>query len=119
MLYILKNTTNSIDVTVSNETTISGATYLFELINLERKSKVRFIPENITNTDVNRFDTFSFSTIDANPIVLTGSTCNIHLHIGPYSYTVYDQISPSNLDPTLSNGIVETGLVWVETNPNI
>ena len=119
MIYIQKDTTNIIDVTVSNETSLTNPTYLFELINLERKSKVYFIPENVTNSDVNRFDSFSFSTVDLDPVVLTGSTCNIHLHIGPYSYTVYDQTSPSNLNPTLSNGVVETGLVWVQTNPNI
>ena len=119
MIYILKDTTNTIDVTVSNETTLTGATYLFELVNLERKTKVYFIPENVTTDDKNRFDSFTFSTIDLDPIVLTGNTCNIHLYIGPYTYTVYDQTSPTNLDPTLSNGVVETGLIWVQTNPNI
>jgi hypothetical protein len=113
MIYIQKDTTNTIDVTVSNETTLTGATYLFELVNLERKSKVRFIPENVTGADVDRFDSFTFSTNDLDPIVLTGNTCNIHLHIGPYSYNIYDQTSPTNLDPTQSNGIVETGLIWV------
>jgi hypothetical protein len=59
MIYIQKDTTNTIDVTVSNETTLTGATYLFELVNLERKSKVRFIPENVTTDDKNRFDSFN------------------------------------------------------------
>jgi len=119
MIYILKDTTNTIDVTVSNETTLTGATYLFELVNLERKTKVRFIPENVTTNDVNRFDSFTFSTVDLDPVNLIGPDCNIHLHIGPYTYTVYDQSSPTNLNPTLSNGVVETGLIWVQTNPNI
>lgn len=110
MLHLKQNQLNSCDVTVSNESELNNPNYLWVLTNLETKDKKYFIPFNATVPHAGRFDTFTFTTYPLQPEVFTGSTCNIHLQQGQYSYTIYDQVSATNLNPLLSNSIVETGL---------
>jgi len=113
MLNLLHNQLNSLDVTVSNESESNNPTYLWVLTNLETKDKKYFIPFNATVPHAGRFDTFTFTSYPLQPEVFTGSTCNIHLYQGQYSYTIYDQVSSTNLNPLLSNGVVEMGLATV------
>jgi hypothetical protein len=110
MLHFKQNDLNSCDVTVSNESELNNPNYLWCLTNLDSNVKKYFIPYNATVANATRFDTFTFSTNRLEPEVFTGSTCNIHLAQGQYRYTIYDQISPTNLNPALSNSIVENGL---------
>jgi hypothetical protein len=110
MLHLNINALNSCDVTVSNESELNNPNYLWVLTNLETKDKKYFIPFNATVPHAGRYDTFTFTSYPLNPEVLTGSTCNIHLQQGQYRYTIYDQVSSTNLDPLLSNSMVETGL---------
>lgn len=110
MLHFKQNDLNSCDVTVSNESELSSPNYLWCLTNLNSNVKKYFVPYNATVANATRFDTFTFSTNKLQPEVFTGSTCNIHLEQGQYRYTIYDQISPTNLNPALSNSIVENGL---------
>ncbi|CAB4136860.1 hypothetical protein UFOVP1479_37 [uncultured Caudovirales phage] len=116
MLHILNNQINSLDVTVSNESELNNPNFLWVLTNLETRDKIYFLPYLDDVTHAGRFDTFIFSTYPLDPIVLTGSTCNIHIQQGQHSYTIYDQVSSTNLDPLLSNSVVETGLAWMEAN---
>jgi hypothetical protein len=116
MLHILYNNTNNLDVTVSNESELENPTFLWVLTNLETRDKIYFIPYPSDVPHAGRFDTFTFTTFPLEPIVLTGSTCNIHIKQGQHTYTIYDQVSPTNLNPLLSNSVVETGLGWVEQN---
>jgi hypothetical protein len=110
MLHFKQNLLNSCDVTVSNESELNNPTYLWCLTNLDSMVKKYFIPYNATIPNATRYDTFTFTTNRLEPEVLTGSTCNLHLAQGQYRYTIYDQISSTNLDPLLSNSMVETGL---------
>jgi hypothetical protein len=114
MLHLKQNDLNSCDVTVSNESELNNPTYLWVLTNLETKVKKYFIPFNATVPHAGRFDTFTFNSNNYISEVFIGSNCNIHLQQGQYSYTIYDQVSTTNLNPTLSNSIVETGLAVVE-----
>lgn len=114
MLHLISNNQNTVNVTVSNESDLSNPTYLWVLTHLETKEKVYFIPTNISSSHSLRYDSFTFNTNSYIPQVLTGLTCNIHLLQGQYSYTIYDQISTTNLNPAYSNSVVETGLAWVE-----
>ena len=110
MLHLIQNAVNSCDVTVSNESELVNPNYLWVLTNLESKDKTYFIPYNVTVPHAGRFDTFTFTTYPLQPEVLTGSTCNLHLKQGPYTYAIYDQVSSTNLNPVLSNNLVEMGL---------
>ena len=110
MLHLNQNALNSCDVTVSNESELNNPNYLWVLTNLETKDKKYFIPFNATVPHAGRYDTFTFTSYPLQPEVLTGSTCNIHLQQGQYTYTIYDQVSSTNLDPLLSNSMVENGL---------
>lgn len=110
MLHLKQNNINSCDVTVSNESELSNPTYLWVLTNLDSNVKTYFIPYNATIPNATRYDTFTFTTNRLSPVVLTGSTCNLHLAGGQYRYTIYDQVSTTNLDPLLSNSMVENGL---------
>jgi len=110
MLHFQQNSIVSCDVTVSNESELNNPTYLWCLTNLDSNVKKYFIPYNATIPNATRYDTFTFTTDNFAPEVLTGSTCNLHLKQGQYRYTIYDQISTTNLDPLLSNSMVETGL---------
>ena len=90
MLHILYNNTNNLDVTVSNESELNNPNYLWVLTNLETRDKKYFIPYNATVPHAGRYDTFTFTSYPLQPEVLTGSTCNIHLQQGQYTYTIYD-----------------------------
>jgi hypothetical protein len=116
MLNLLHNQLNSLDVTVSNESELNNPTYLWVLTNLETKDKKYFIPYNATVPHAGRYDTFTFTTYPLSPEVLTGSTCNLHLAQGQYTYTIYDQVQPTNLNPLLSNNVVEVGMARMEQN---
>lgn len=114
MLNLLHNQLNSLDVTVSNESELNNPTFLWVLTNLETKDKIYFIPFNVTVPHAGRYDTFTFTTNPLIPEVYTGSTCNIHLAQGQYTYSIYDQVSVSNLNPQYSNNIVEVGMARME-----
>lgn len=115
MLHLFKNIQNTVNVTVSNESELNSSNYLWVLTHLETREKVYFIPFNISVPHEGRFDTFTFNTDETQAQVFTGSTCNIHLlGQGQYQYTIYDQVSPNNLNPLLANSIVENGLAWVD-----
>lgn len=116
MLHLYKNIQNNVNVTVSNESELSNPTYLWVLTHLETRDKVYFIPYNISVPHSERFDTFTFNAVTDLPIVLTGNSVNIHLEQGQYSYTIYDQVNQTNLNPQYSYSVVETGLAWVEQN---
>lgn len=116
MLHLLKNIQNTVNVTVSNESELINPNYLWVLTHLETRDKVYFIPYNISIPHSERFDTFTFNSDETSPVILTGSSVNIHLQQGQYQYVIYDQVSSTNLNPIYSNSIVETGLAWVEQN---
>lgn len=114
MIHLLSNNQNTVNVTVSNESELTNPTYLWVLTNLETKEKTYFIPYDISVPHSERFDTFTFNANNYIPEVYTGSTCNIHLAQGQYQYTIYDQVSQTNLNPIYSNSVVESGLAWVQ-----
>lgn len=63
------------------------------------------------------YDLFCIEVNDSIPQVLTGATScgqtNVHLIPGEYSLAVFEQYSPSNLNPQLSNDLIYNNLVTV------
>ena len=103
MLLIKTGQTNTMVVTVSQNSTISNPQWLFSFTHIFSKDNVTFIPTDIS-THKNRYDEFEFVEGSG------GGQVNFPF-IGLYLYGIY-QNSPAqygNLNPSLSSGIIESG----------
>jgi len=106
MIHITQGQTNKVVFTATENVTIVGNVYfLVEFVSEQTKSKYY-----CTGTDLSGFP-YRFNEFDitekANP-VLTNSEVQLSVP-GQYVYNVYQQSSPTNLDPANAISIVETG----------
>jgi hypothetical protein len=110
MLFINKNSANYLITTLTELQTLTGATYF--LVNLN--SQDSNIEYNVICSDVSSATTRynKLVLIESTSENLTGST--ITLPVGEYIYKVYEQISSTNLDPTISTSLLEQGLITVD-----
>ncbi len=99
-MLIEKNKTNTVILTLSEKTTLTNAYYLFEFISDETNNKVYFIPTDISPNKV-RYNEFTII-----------EPTNMSLTVGTYKYTIYEQASSSNTNPSGLN-VVEIGRVDV------
>ena len=101
MLQINKAETKSWYLTLTEKTTIANPTYLFSITNRQTNTDYNFILVDVSPyTD--RYNKFQF---------IEGVTAE--LYTGEYMYKVYAQSSPSNLDPSLADELVEEGILKV------
>ena len=105
MILITKNTTNNIILTLAEKTTLTNAVYLFEVTNDSSEVVKCFIAEDISPNKqrYNEFDLIENATED-----LLNGTFELGLS-GFYTYNIYEQTSTTNLEPTLSTNLIETG----------
>lgn len=96
-------------ITVTELTTIQNPKYLFEFIEEQSDDKVYCILENVS-TATERFDEF---------VIVDGVDVTFPYN-GFYSYKVFQQESDSNLNPDLSDGLVEEGRahIYEEESPS-
>lgn len=112
MIQIQQGQSNDVVLTLSEKATLTNPVYLFEFRNGFTNTPVYFIAQNVSpHTD--RYDEFTITetsvTDDLDP--LHGI---VQLNpAGSWSYTVYEQSSTTNLDPTLTTSVVESGKVQV------
>lgn len=124
MIYITQNSNNKIFVNVSNFKQLSNPTYLWSLKNAQSDNRTTFIPRNITSTYsskyANKYDIFEFDTFkdQAEILITTGGTnCNLHLEDNnEYWLGIYEQISPTNLNPMLSHDKLLASLSFIFVN---
>lgn len=102
MLKILKDSTSILIVTVTELTTVSPVFYLFEFEHEQSFLKYYCILDNISLA-TERYDEFE---------LVDGVDLNFD-YDGYYTYRIYQQISSTNLDPLLSDGLVEEGRAHV------
>lgn len=102
-------------LTLSEKTTVSNATYLFEFKDNQSKVLIYFIAIDISSFK-DRFNKFLIAE-KTNPNNLIGEVELIN--DGQYAYAIREQASTTNLDPLLSGAIVETGKVQVKTDSQI
>jgi len=109
MLRIQKNQVSNLIVTVTELTTVSPVHYLFEFEHEQSFLKYHCILVNIT-TGIERFDEFQLE--DGVDVTFD--------YDGYYTYRIYQQTSDTNLDPDLSDGLVEEGRahVYVTDSPS-
>ena len=102
MIQLTKGQTQNIILTLTEKQTLTSPNYLFVFENRSTNTDVKFVKLN--NTDISqykeRYNEFS---------IVVNSYFNTSLN-GQYTYTVYEQASPSNLDPTGLN-LLETGIM--------
>ena len=104
MLTIEKGQTKYIYATLAEKTTISSPTYLFSVTHIQTEIEYNTILNDVS-TFSERYNKFQ---------IIEGVTQNFK--IGEYAYTFYAQTSTSNLNPSLANEIVETGIFQVDPN---
>jgi len=106
MLKIIRLQSNSVPVTLTEKTTLASPYYLVVFNNLATNELVYAICPD-TSTQTTRYNLLTI--IESNTsIPLSGQ---VKLIEGTYQYKIYEQTSSSNLDPSLSTSLVETGLL--------
>lgn len=114
MIYIKKNTTNNVVLTLSESSSLASPSYLFEFI-----YEANLTPNNIyfTTTDtslaVDRYNLFVI-TEDVSGSTTGGTSTALSLMGGQYYYNVYEA-SASTLSISGTTGrIIETGRMVVD-----
>ncbi len=102
MLQLTKGQTQNIILTLTEKQTLTNPNYLFVFENRSTNTDVKFVKLN--NTDISAYkERYNEFTIVVN------SYFNTSLN-GQYTYSVYEQASTSNLNPTGLN-LLETGIM--------
>jgi hypothetical protein len=108
MILLQENTANIVVLTLTEKTTINAPTYLFRFVNKQTNQEYVCIQSD-TSVFKSRYNKFTITTQTTTPNPLLGQ---LKLSLGDeYEYYIYAQISTTNLDYTLSNEMVETGLM--------
>lgn len=101
MLHFTKGQTEKVIVTLKEKATLSAPNYLFIFTSKVTNLQIKFVLLN--NTDLSAYkDRFNEFSLVVNTYFATALP-------GEYGYTIYEQMSSSNLDPSLATGILETG----------
>lgn len=125
MIYVYQDQINDAAIPASINKSLGSPYYLWSMTHKLSGQQFRFIPYHIPPCVTYKvsYDLFNFDIDDSIPQVLTGATMtgqtNVHLIPGEYFLKVYEQTSPSNLNPTLAYNVVNETLVnVVGTNAN-
>jgi len=114
MILLLPNVVNKVALTLTSVSTLSSPYYLFELENNQTFEKYYFTAPDQSGYPES-YNLF-FVRVKTNPNPLNGE---VNLVIGEeYSYHVYEQTNPANLDPANATGIVENGILRYEILEN-
>jgi hypothetical protein len=108
MILLQENTANIVVLTLTEKTTINAPTYLFRFVN--KQTNVEYVCiQSDTSVFKSRYNKFTITTQSTTPNPLLGQ---LKLSLGDeYEYYIYAQISTTNLDYTLANEMVETGIM--------
>jgi hypothetical protein len=103
MIYLTKGSTSQIILTLKEKQTLSAPNYLFVFTHRGSNIEVKFVILNAADTSSfkDRFNQFSIVT---NTYFGTQDS-------GEWEYQIYEQTSPTNTNPTLATGLVETGIM--------
>jgi len=115
MINITKNQSNVVVLTLTEKATLTNPNYLFSFVNGNTRDIVNFIATDVSLYG-SRYNEFNIVETGSTFTDLTGGTIN--LKTGMYSYTIYEQNSPTNLIVSAATGVVEVGKVIVEGDDN-
>ena len=105
MLQVNKDETKSWYLTLTEKTTIANPTYLFSVTQRQSNTVSNFIMADVSAFK-ERYNEFVFQ-----------ESTTAELYTGEYLYKVYAQSSPSNLNPSLADELVEEGILKVNPIP--
>jgi hypothetical protein len=104
MMILYKTQVNEVIVTVTELVTLSSPYYLFSFESDATNEFTYCIAANISNTTA-RSDEFEIED-KASPVALNGE---VDLPAGTYIYRIYEQTSPTNLNPANAASLLEEG----------
>jgi hypothetical protein len=110
MLIIRKNQVNNLIATASMNKTLANPYYLFSFQHIASKDRVSFIPQVITSNC--RYDKFRFTETQTTNLTTIPPQVNF-TYLGQYYYSIYEQMSSGNTDPSLAYNKLEAGRAWV------
>lgn len=118
MIYANQQQYNVLVATCSRNKQLSNPYYLWTIRHKLSNQAWQFIPyrEPSTTTYPPSYDLFQldiFSNMSEVYIGTSGTTCNLHLIPGEYYVKIYEQVSSSNLQPSLSYDVVYEGMMVV------
>ena len=107
MIYLTKGATSQIILTLKEKQTLSTPNYLFYFKGRGSNKEVKFVVLNASDTSAykDRFNQFSIVT----------NTYFSNYQDSEWDYKIYEQTSTSNLNPALATGLIETGIMRLDT----
>lgn len=107
MIYLTKGATSQIILTLKEKQTLSAPNYLFYFKGRGSNKEVKFVVLNASDTSSykDRFNQFSIVT----------NTYFSNYQDSEWDYKIYEQTSTSNLNPALATGLIETGIMRLDT----
>lgn len=113
MQIINKGQNNFLIFTLSEKVTLTNPYYLFSFKHQVLMSSVNFIASDVSGfpTRYNKF----LITETTGTVNLTSGVVSLP-ETGFYEYAIYEQTSSSNLDISNTTGLLEIGMVKVESN---
>jgi hypothetical protein len=101
MLHLTKGQTETVILTLKEKQQLVNSNFLFYFKSKVNNTEVKFVVLAVNDLSgyKDRFNEFS----------LVVNTYFATALPGEYGYTIYEQTSSSNLDPSLATGILETG----------
>lgn len=106
MLIIRKDEVNNLIATVSMNKTLANPYYLFSFQHIASKERVSFIPQVINSNC--RYDKFRFIEYPTTNLNLVPPRVNFP-YLGQYYYSIYEQLTSGNTDPSLAFNKLESG----------
>lgn len=118
MIYILKNFTNRVILTLSETSTLTAPNYLFVFENeYQLETQPIFWSQTDTSTFTNRYN--EFELIESSTGSTSGGTAvELSLISGQYSYTVYESSTPTLSISATTGRIIEQGRMVVAIDPS-
>jgi hypothetical protein len=108
MVNLTSGTVETVYFTLKERQTLTSPNYLFIFTQRTTNREVAFVKTNASDTSTAK-DRYNRFTFDVDQLF-----CGF---IGEYHYEVREQSSTSNLDPTLSGKILETGMMRLNEAP--
>ena len=107
MIYLSKGATSEIILTLKEKQTLSSPNYLFYFKGRGTNKEVKFVVLNAsdTSTHKDRYNQFSIVT----------NTYFVNYQDSEWDYKIYEQTSTSNLNPALATGLLEVGIMRLDT----
>lgn len=118
MIYLNKNSTNQVALTLSELITITSQTpyYLFRFVSDDTKNELLFTAPDVS-TNPTRYNLFNIIETGVTFQNLTAGTINLNNYNGFYKYEIYQMSGQTNLSLTGVTGLpIEYGKVLITGN---